>query len=256
MIAADGLTFAYGRHSVLNGVSFTAEAGCVTALLGPNGAGKTTLFGCMLGLNALYGGSVRLFGREANTLSARELAKYAAYIPQSHTDVFGYTAEEMVLMGATGALGFASSPKREHIAAAHNALERAGVGELAGRIFTRLSGGEKQMVLIARAICQASRALIMDEPTANLDFGNQARAMELCRSLAREGYAVLLSTHNPQHALWYADKAVALKDGRVLAQGESGSVITKELISELYGINAGMAATEYGAAIFPHININ
>lgn len=254
MIAAEGLTFAYGKHNVLRGVSFTARAGHVTALLGPNGAGKTTLFGCMLGLNANYGGSVKLFGREANTLSAKELAKYAAYIPQSHTDVFGYTVEEMVLMGATGTLGFAATPKREQAEAAHSALERAGIAELFGRVFTRLSGGEKQMVLIARAICQASRALIMDEPTANLDFGNQARVMELCCSLAREGYAVLLSTHNPQHALWYADRAVALKDGQVLAQGESRSIITEGLIGALYGIKANMASTEYGAAVFPQIN--
>lgn len=254
MIEARDLRFSYGEHEVLKGVSFKAEAGHVTALLGPNGAGKTTLFSCILGLNTAYGGSVTLFSHEAKTLSAKELAKYAAYIPQSHTDVFGYTVEEMVLMGSTGALSFTANPKREQLDAAHTALKRAGVEHLSDRIFTRLSGGEKQMVLIARAICQSSRALIMDEPTANLDFGNQARVMELCCSLAEEGYAVLLSTHNPQHALWYADRSVALLDGRVIAQGESGSIITEGLISSLYGMEASMVSTPCGAAIFPHIN--
>ena len=248
-ISITALTYSYGLGfgNALDKLSFTADDAEVTAILGPNGAGKTTLFRCILGLNGSYGGKIDIDGKSAASLSAKELAGLCAYIPQSYRGVFDYTVEEMTLMGTTGSVQPLSSPKANELKAARMALERCGIAHLGQRSFMRLSGGERQLVLIARAIAQRSRTLIMDEPTANLDFGNQTMVMELCRSLAREGYAILLSTHNPMHALWYADKAVAIKNGSAIACGNPD----EELIRALYSVEASIVQTEKGTAIFP-----
>lgn len=252
-ISITALTYSYGLGfgNALDKLSFTADDAEVTAILGPNGAGKTTLFRCILGLNGSYGGKIDIDGKSAASLSAKELAGLCAYIPQSYRGVFDYTVEEMTLMGTTGSVQPLSSPKANELKAARMALERCGIAHLGQRSFMRLSGGERQLVLIARAIAQRSRTLIMDEPTANLDFGNQTMVMELCRSLAREGYAILLSTHNPMHALWYANKAVAIKNGSAIACGSPDEVMDEQLIRALYSVEASIVQTERGTAIFP-----
>ena len=229
------LRFGYGSGEVLRGVSFTAPTGQLTSVLGPNGVGKSTLFRCLLGLLKGYGGSITIDGEDTRRLSARRLAKKVAYIPQSHYPSFNYSVFNMVLMGTTSQVSLFSSPGERQIASAEEALRRAGVAHLRDKGYTHISGGERQLVLIARALAQNARTLVLDEPTANLDYGNQIRVMETLRQLTSEGYTVIQSTHNPEQAFLFSHNVVAIQQGRVLAEGAPSRVVTEELMAALYG---------------------
>ena len=229
------LRIGYGSGDVLRRVSFTAASGALTSVLGPNGVGKSTLFRCMLGLMKNYTGSITVDGRDTRRLSAAALAKILAYIPQSHYPSFNYSVFNMVLMGTTSQVSLLSSPGEKQRAAAAEALERVGVGHLRDKGYTNISGGERQLVLIARALVQDARVLILDEPTANLDYGNQIRVMEQLRALTAQGYTVVQSTHNPEQAFLFSHNVVAMQGGRILAEGAPARVVTEELMDELYG---------------------
>ena len=255
-LTVENLSFAYGKGDpVLRDVSFTADGGDFLSVLGANGAGKSTLFRCLLGGLEGYTGAISLDGRDVRTLSRRELAAHIAYIPQIHRPTFGYAVLDVTLMGLTRFLSPFRSPSRELEAQALAALERMGVAHLARRSFATLSGGEQQLVLIARAIAQQSDILIMDEPTSALDYGNQLRILQQVRALSREGYTVLLSTHNPQHALTFADRVLALHDGAVAANGSAKEVLTPELIRRLYRVEATLADTAGGSVIVPLMEV-
>lgn len=251
-IEVKNLSYSYkNRENILNDISFSVEQGEYLCLLGPNGVGKSTLFKCMMGLLPGYRGEIRLDGEEIRTLSPRQLAKKAAYIPQSTGVSFSYSVEEMVLMGTTPQMGRFASPGKRERQAAWRALEKLHIESLAGRVFSQLSGGERQLVLIARALAQGTRLLIMDEPTSSLDYGNQLRVMQRVQALARQGYMILLSSHNPQQALLFADRILALHDGAILADGAPREVITPALLQTLYGIATRLADTEEGRLIVP-----
>ena len=237
MITVDNLSYSYKQHPVLRNVSFQAQPG-LTAVLGPNGVGKSTLFKCILGLEKGYSGTIRFCEQEVSGLSARQLAGISAYIPQMHHPVFGYQVCDVVLMGTSGRLAPFSAPGKKQKMAVQQAMELVGITDLAERDFLKLSGGEKQLVLVARALAQQTDVLIMDEPTASLDYGNQIRVLETVQRLAQQGYTILLSTHNPQNALTYADQVLALYRGQVQACGAPREVLTGELIHTLYGIEA------------------
>ncbi len=252
-IQVDGLSFSYCTRRVLSGISFRAEQGELLAVMGPNGVGKTTLFRCILGLHTRYTGSIRVNDTDTQTLSPRELAHSIAYIPQIHAPAFSFSVRDMVLMGTAHGISSFSAPKARDQEVAYGAMQRLGISHLADRKFSHLSGGEQQLVLIARALTQQSRTLLMDEPTASLDYGNQALVLSHARALADEGYTVLLSTHNPQHALWYADTALALSDGKVAAFGRPDRILNPELIKKLYGVQTEFVETERGLLISPAI---
>lgn len=237
-VTVKGLSYSYGAKPVIEDISFEAAEGELVAVLGPNGAGKSTLFKCILGILPEYRGEVLLSGTDARRLSARELAGRAAYIPQSRPQAFSYSALEMTLMGAFHATAPFSSPGNALERLAMDSLGRVGMGALASRSYATLSGGEQQLVLIARALTQGSRTLIMDEPTSSLDYGNRARIISIVRTLADEGYTALLSTHDPQQALWHSDRALVLNSGRVAAFGKPEDVITAQTIMELYRVPA------------------
>ena len=251
MIEVRELSFAYGQSPVLSGLSFTIGEGGLTALLGCNGAGKTTLFRCMLGLLAGYTGSLRINGREIRRCSVRELARQITWIPQSQSPTFNYSALDMVLMGTTGQTGLFSSPGARQRRTAMEKLEQLGIAHLAGRGFLHLSGGERQLVLIARALAQQAPILLMDEPCASLDFGNQSRVMEQARQLAHGGYTVIMSTHHAQHVLSYADRVIALSDGRLLTGGTPGEVMNEALMRTLYGIDTTFVDSPMGRIVLP-----
>ena len=198
-----------------------------------------------------YTGSITSGGDDLSALPKRELSRRIAYIPQINRPTFGYTVLDTVLMGTTRQLSAFSQPGQAQINLAMSALERVGAGNLAERDFTHLSGGEQQLVLIARAIAQQAGILVMDEPTSALDYGNQLRVLKLVRELAAEGYAVLLSTHNPQHALTFATRILALSGGRVAAVGAPQDVLTREVVSRLYGVDVAFADTEGGRVLVP-----
>ena len=250
-LSVQNLSFAYGERQVLSDISFTLERGAFLSVLGPNGVGKSTLFKCILGLLHGYSGNITSGGEALSAMSKRELSRRIAYIPQINKPAFGYTVLDMVLMGTTRQLSPFAQPHRAQVMQAMEALKRVGAEHLSERDFTHLSGGEQQLVLIARAIAQQANILVMDEPTSALDYGNQLRVLKLVRELASEGYAVLLSTHNPQHALTFATRILALSGGRVAAFGKPQDVLTREIVSSLYGVDVTFADTEGGRVLVP-----
>ena len=250
-LCVDSLSFSYGSVPVLRDISFSLHDGELMSVIGPNGVGKSTLFKCILGALPGYTGTISADGEDMRHLTKRQRAAAVAYIPQIHRPTFGYTVLDTVLMGVGRQVGAFSQPKAEHIDIARDAIARVGVEHLGERDFSHLSGGEQQLVLIARAIAQRSGVLVMDEPTSALDYGNQFRVLELIRSLADEGYSVLLSTHNPQHALSYADTVLALSGGRTEAYGAPGETLNEELMRSLYRVNVEFVSSDSGTVIVP-----
>ncbi|MBP5166430.1 MAG: ABC transporter ATP-binding protein [Oscillospiraceae bacterium] len=234
-IELDHVSFSYPRRTVLDDVSFTAGKGELIALLGPNGAGKSTLFRCMLGF-LRCGGSISIDGRGIRSFTRAEAARELAYIPQAVSPVFNYTVLDTVLMGVTGRLSLAEMPGEEHRRTAMDILDSLGIAGLADRGCGQISGGERQLTLLARALIQNAGILIMDEPTANLDYGNQHRVMERISALSARGYTVIFSTHDPNQALMHASRVLVLSDGRIMTDGSPASSLTEETLSSLYGI--------------------
>jgi len=239
-VEVQNISFSYADCDVLRGVSFSAGPGELVAVLGPNGVGKSTLFGCLLGVLHPQQGTVLLDGRDAAKLSGAEIAREIAYIPQNISVTYNYTVLDTVLMGTTHQIGLFSAPKQEQLDKATAALEALGIGRLAQRGVAKISGGERQLTLLARALVQNAHVLLMDEPTANLDYGNAFRVMQRIRSLGAQGYTVIFSTHEPNHALRYASRVLALSDGGILADGAPETVLTEELLSALYGVGVAV----------------
>ncbi len=241
MLEVSSLSFSYGKHAVLRDLSFCTERGEVIALLGANGAGKSTLFRLLLGFLRPDSGAVRIDGKAVSAYSHRDLAREIAYIPQSHSPTFNYTVLQSVLMGATASLGTFGSPGEHEEARAMELLSSLGIAHLAGRGCRKISGGERQLMLLCRALLQDAKILLLDEPTANLDYGNAARVMERISALGRAGYTVLFSTHEPNQAFRYATRVLALKDGALLADGVPAEVLSEELLSSLYGVSVAVS---------------
>lgn len=233
-IEVANLSFSYGTHQILKHVSFAAQENQLLSILGANGVGKSTLFRCMLGLQKGYSGQILLHGKNLNTMSIMDIAKAVAYIPQSHYPSFNYSVFDMVLMGTTHQVSVISKPGKKQLQLVEQALERLGISHLKKRGYTQISGGERQLVLMARALVQKAKILILDEPTANLDYGNQIRVLTQIKSLAQEGYTIIQSTHNPDQTFLFSDTVMAMKDGEIAAWGQPGDIFTEELIRNLY----------------------
>ena len=235
MLTAENLRFAWPTGPPLfAGLSFTLRPGIPLVLLGPNGTGKTTLLRCLLGLERLQSGRVLLDGRDLATLTAAKAARHIAYVPQATAAAFAFRAIDIVLMGRTPHLGFMASPTRTDHAAAAAAMVRLAIAHLAGRAFDELSGGERQLVLVARALAQGSPILMLDEPCASLDIANQMRIIAILRALAADGYAILLTTHLPDHAFLLAGEVAMLKNARLLGPAPPAELLTAETLEVLY----------------------
>jgi len=235
------LAIGYRHRPVGEGIDLTLAAGEVLCLLGPNGGGKTTLFRTLLGILPPLAGTVRVAGRPLADWSRKALATQIAYVPQSHAGLFAFTVEEVVLMGRTARLARFSTPSAHDRDIARSCLARLGIGHLAERIYLEISGGERQLALIARALAQEAAILILDEPTASLDFGNQLRVLKEIDALKAQGLSILMSTHQPEHALRVADRIALLKVGSIVAQGPR-ALATAKTLAELYGADAGDVA--------------
>ena len=246
-LTVEKLSCAYRQKQVLQEVSFTLPQGEVLCVLGPNGVGKSTLFRCVLGLKQPSAGRIMLDGTDIRRLAPRELARRIAYIPQFSAPAFRYTVLDLVLMGTTARLNLLSSPGQKERQAAEEALERLGIAGLRDRTVDTLSGGERQMVLIARALAQQTPFLIMDEPTASLDYGNAVRVMEMVCSLAKDGYGIMLSTHDPDQVLRYAGRVLVLGEGRVRSFGTPETAMTAEILSSIYRTPIQIASLPTGS---------
>ena len=233
-IEGRGLTIGYPDRTVGRGLDVALSTGEVLALLGPNGGGKTTLLKTLLGLLKPKAGEVRLGDKPLDNYSIRERARVVAYVPQVHISTFAFTVETVVLMGRTAHGSLFTRPSGQDRAVAHAALERFGIAALASRPYTMISGGERQLVLLARALAQEPQFIVLDEPTASLDFGNQGKVMREIRALAKSGHGVLFTTHDPNHALRAADRAYLLREGTRIADGPVATVLNWEQLEALY----------------------
>ena len=236
-IEVKNLNFSYGNHQVLFDMDFTVRKGEFLSILGPNGVGKSTLFQCILGLLTDYSGTVLIDGKDRRTFTVRESARHIAYIPQNSAPVFNFSAFDIVLMGRTSAMGSFCSPRKEDLQMTHCAMEKMGISHLEARCFHKLSGGEQQLVLIARAICQDAPILMLDEPTASLDFGNQIRVLTEIQNLAREGYTIIQTTHNPEQSYMFSDRILAIQNGRIIMDGLPSEVLSTEIMQKLYDVD-------------------
>ena len=234
MLCVRDLHAGYDDVEIVHGVSFDVADGEFCCIIGANGCGKTTLLKNLLGLIKPFSGSVTMDGADVLAMSEREMARHFAYIPQAHTPPFPFAVRDVVLMGRTPHLGRMAvvSPKDRRIA--YHSLVQLGIEDLADATYTDLSGGQRQLVLIARALTQEPELLIMDEPTASLDFGNQQLVLSRMKSLARAGMAVIMVTHDPDHALYCADRVVVMRKGSILLDGVPEQAITTQTLQDIY----------------------
>lgn len=249
LIEAHDLAIGYPGHLVGSGINLKMSANEVLCLLGPNGSGKTTLFKTLMGLLPAKGGQVFIGERDHHEISRRDLARTIAYVPQAHAAQFPYTVLDMVVMGRTAHLGLFAAPGPADRRAGMDALLRLGIAELADKEYTRISGGQRQLALIARALAQEAPAIVMDEPTASLDFGNQVLVLKEVARLASEGLGVVLSTHDPDHAFAIAHQVALLSDGRLVASGTPETVLAPDRLKEVYGVPVDIETLKSGQKI-------
>ena len=238
------LGFGYPGKAVGRDVTFKVDPGEVVVLLGPNGCGKTTLFKTILNLLPRQAGDVSVDGRSTRSFTRNELARAIAYVPQAYAGYFPFTLLDTVLMGRTAHIALFASPTKSDRAQAAHMLEFMGIGHLREEPYTAVSGGQRQLALIARALVQEARILVMDEPTASLDFGNQVKVLDVIRSLAAEGMGIILSTHDPDHAFLCGHRVAMMKDGRLYRIGSAEEVITSQSLRHVYGVDIEVRAID------------
>jgi len=236
MITLDGIDFRYrdAQPWVLKDLSLQVPQGKITAVLGPNGTGKTTLLLIILGLLHPDRGIVRLQGRTPRAYSRRELSQLIGLVPQFESLPFNFTILEYVLLGRSPYLKPFQVPGQADLRIAEEALQEAGIYHLKDKPVTEISGGERQLSHLARALAQQTSVLLLDEPTAHLDLENQSRILSLLKNLSAGGNTIVFTTHDPNAALFAADRFVLLNSGRVFAEGSADEVITRENLSALY----------------------
>ena len=234
------LSFSYGDNKVLDNVSFSSSGGEAIAVLGPNGVGKSTFFKCILGFLPIGKGKIEIEGKDISIMKGKELSKYIAYIPQSSNPVFNHTVLDSVAMGMNNQIGLFSTPGEKEREKAAAALDRLGILKLKDRGCLNISGGERQLMLIARAMVQDARIIVMDEPTSSLDYGNSYRVMETIMSLSKDGYTILFSTHDPDAAMRYSDRVIAFYKGEIIRDGKPSTVLNTDVLSTLYSINVAI----------------
>lgn len=235
----DKLTFSYPGtdRKVLDGASLSLDKGQVLCILGPNGAGKTTLLNCLAGLFRPESGNIRLCGDDIRNLGEKEIARRIGYVPQMHTPAFDYRVIDFILMGRAPKIGILGRPTADDERLCMDVLRSMNIDHLAEKSYLNISGGERQQLLIARAIVQEPEAVLFDEPTAHLDYGNQHRVLKRVKKMAEDGYSVIITTHNPDHALMLGGMAAIVGRDGSITQGECEKIVTQEELSRIYGID-------------------
>ncbi|MBB3104329.1 ABC transporter ATP-binding protein [Azomonas macrocytogenes] len=249
VLRACGLRFERAGRTVLDGIDLSLASGDILALLGVNGAGKTTLLRCLLGLLRPCAGQVSLDGAPLASLSRQRLACRLAYVPQAHVAPFPFSVREVVTLGRLPYQGPFGAAGATDLDAVESAIDQLGIGALAERPYTELSGGERQLTLIARALAQGARLLIMDEPVSGLDFGHQIRLLRHLERLAADGYGILKTTHHPDHALACASRVAVLHQGRIEVDDVPDKVLTPERIRRLYRVDVEVLRVSGGRSV-------
>lgn len=234
-VSIEHVTAGYHKRTVLFDVSLAIDSGEVLCLLGANGSGKTTLFKTVMGLLRPFTGKVCVDGQDIASWPRKRLAETFGYVPQAHTPPFAYCVRDVVLMARSVHTGPFSSPGSHDVRIAEQAMERLNILRLADEHYTELSGGERQLVLIARALAQQARVLVLDEPTANLDFGNQVRVLHHLRQLAQAGLGLLVTTHSPDFAFLAASRVALMKQGRIMTVDTPHAALTPVTLQQAYG---------------------
>jgi len=233
-----GCSFAYeDNNNIFEDINFGVSSGDIFCILGANGTGKTTLIKCLTGLMNPNSGEIRIDGQEMSSFSHADLAKKIGYIPQIHNSTFPFTVLDVVLMGRSPHLDLFESPSEKDYKIALKSLESLNIDYMKDKPYTEISGGEQQLVFIARVLTQEPSILILDEPTSHLDFGNQIRTLNIIKKLASEGLSVIMSSHFPDHAFISANKVALMDRKRFIAIGKPEDVITTENMKQIYGID-------------------
>ncbi|MEW6623076.1 MAG: ABC transporter ATP-binding protein [Bacillota bacterium] len=237
MLEVKNLSGGYRNKTIVKDISFCLKQGDILCLLGPNGCGKTTLFRLILGFLPAQGGVVLLRGVNIKNIKPRQLAQSIAYVPQAHHPTFAYRVIDVVLLGCLPHIAVVNMPTEQDKRRALAALSMLNIVHLANKKYTQISGGERQLILIARALCQQAAILVMDEPTANLDFANQQLILKTIKQLAAEGYTILISTHSPEHSFLLANKVLLMRKGASIAYGAPREALTSETLKNTYNID-------------------
>lgn len=235
-LQARQLSYRVGDRVILDNICLDIKAGDNIALLGANGAGKSTLMKLLLGLLAPHTGEVLIDGQPMRAMKRRAVARQIAYVPQSHVPSFPFSVAHIVGQGRLPTVGLGHGPSRDDKTSVQQALTGLGILHLSERPYTELSGGERQLVLIARAMVQRANTIILDEPVTGLDYGHQLRLLALLKRLAAQGISILSSTHRPEHALASANRVLVLHEGRLIADGAPHDVIDSALMARLYQV--------------------
>jgi len=249
-----GLNFFYGARQALFDIHLDVPAGRVTGLLGPNGSGKTTLFRCCLNFLQPSSGQISLFNEPISSFTPAHLARHVAYVPQAHQMSFPFSVREVVEMGRSPHKGLRLSLSRQDREIVAHVMDRVGITPIASRVYSSLSGGQRQLALVARALAQSAELIFLDEPTSSLDFSNQLKVWETLVSIAADNVGIVICCHDPNHILWFCDTSIVLKEGRVQACGTPMQTLTQPLLRELYGRRIAMAEKHGGGQPFIYVD--
>lgn len=244
MLTIDNISFSYENKEIFENINFNVKKGQLLSIIGPNGCGKTTLINCILGINKVSKGSISFKGRELNKLSNRERAKLFSYVPQEKGHIFPYSVLEIVLMGRTPYHSIFSSPNSLDNKIAMDSLKMVGMENFKDNLFTKLSGGERQLVILARSLAQKSDIILMDEPTASLDYRNEIMFLEMMKNLCvNKNKTIIMTTHFPNHSFYFENNnldtnVIMLSDKKIKYKGLPSRVLTEKHVYDIYGVES------------------
>jgi iron complex transport system ATP-binding protein len=252
LMEVSNASFSYdGKLNIFENINFSVEKGDIFCILGANGTGKTTLIKCINGLMKLSTGNVLINNQNILSLKQNEIAKNIGYIPQIHNSTFPFSVLDVVLMGRSPHLEMFASPGEKDIKIAENSLKTLNIEYMRDTPYTEISGGEQQMVFLARILTQQPSILLLDEPTSHLDFGNQMRTLNIIEKLAKNGLSIVMSSHFPDQAFISANKVALMKGKGFLDIGSPEEVITEENMEEIYNIQVKIVDIEHRKACIP-----
>lgn len=247
------LRVSYAKEAVLRDVSFSVPRGSLCGLLGPNGAGKSTLFKCCMNFISKADGTIQVNGRPTRGLAPAELAKIIAYVPQEHKQAFPFTVREIVSMGRNPRMSGILRLSKNDYAVVDRAIEQMGIAHLASRPVSQLSGGQRQLALIARALTQEAPLMLLDEPTAALDFNNQILVWRALDHIAASGVTVLVCCHDPNHIMWFCDRVLVMSQGEIIAQTTPDGIACGDFLPRLYGEHLRCGRVDGRPVVYPYL---